>query len=53
VAIVLVATVLSVLGMRYVYRLERHHVPSTKVLVAMAIWFLLTYGFMAFVIQPS
>lgn len=50
--LVVVAAAASVARMAYVYRRERHRGPSRQLLIVVAIWFLISYGFMAFVIQP-
>jgi hypothetical protein len=50
---IVLATGASLVLMRYVYRLERHHPPTARVQVLVGVWFLATYGLMAFAIRPG
>ena len=50
--IVIAATAVSVLLIRYVYGEERHRQLSVTKLVVITGWFLLTYGLLAFFVRP-
>jgi hypothetical protein len=52
VLLVLVVTALSLWLTNYAYTRERHRRPSTTVLVIVTAWFLVSYGFMAFLVIP-
>lgn len=50
--VVTLASVLTVAVIRALYRNEVRHAASRRLLLILFMWFVVTYGFMAFVIDP-
>lgn len=50
--LVVLATAGSVTLIAYVHGQERHRAFTTPELIVLVVWFLATYGFMAFVVVP-